>query len=114
MKNKPSVTVDLTPAFLKTLKQLRKKYPHISTDIQPVIQQLENGETPGDQVQGVGRRVYKVRIRNTDAKKGKSGGYRVLYYLRTQDHILLFDIYAKGEQGNIQADEIRRMIDDIE
>ncbi len=49
-------------------------------DLNPVLIQLEAGETPGDRIQGLGSyRVYKARIRNSDAQRGKSGGYRVVY-----------------------------------
>ena len=73
MTTKPPVRVDFTPRFLKKLKQLTKKYPNTYNDIRVLIDQLENGETPGDQIKGVSRPVYKVRVRNTDVQKGKSG-----------------------------------------
>ena len=78
------------------------------------IERLEQGETPGDQVQGTRRLVYKARIRNTDRQRGKSGGYRVIYYLRTVDRVILLAIYSKTEQADISAAEIRRMIEDYE
>jgi hypothetical protein len=38
---------------------------------------------------------------------GKRGGARVIYYWWTaSDRILLLDIYAKGEQANLEASEI--------
>ena len=38
--------------FVKDLKHLRKKYPNIRKDVDSIIVHLQNGETPGDQVQG--------------------------------------------------------------
>jgi len=35
----------------------------------------------------------KVRLRNSDAQRGKSGGYRVIYYLKTKAKIILVTIY---------------------
>jgi mRNA-degrading endonuclease RelE of RelBE toxin-antitoxin system len=72
------VTVIATPTFARNIRVLLKKYRSLLNDIQPVIAQLENGEIPGDQVVGVGYPVLKLRIRNSDNQKGKSGGYRLI------------------------------------
>lgn len=64
------------------------------------------GETPGDQIQGLGYTIYKVRVRNTDAKRDKSGGYRIIYYLQTADNVLLVTIYSKAEQSDIGTEEV--------
>ncbi len=52
-------------------------------------------ETPGDQVQGIGYAVYKVRVRNTDAGRGKRGGYRMICNLVDRDDVLLVAVYSK-------------------
>ncbi len=62
MANEPPVQVRFAPAFLKDIKRLRKKYPHIQQDVQPLIDQLINGATPGDHIQATGYTVYKVRL----------------------------------------------------
>ena len=50
--------------------------------------------------------IYKARIINSDTGRGKSGGYRVIYYIVTQDLIRLVTIYSKTEQEDIGAAEI--------
>ena len=72
------MVVRYTDAFKRQLKRLSKKYRRIRLDVAPIILSLESGETPGDQVQGTGLTIYKIRARNTDAQSGKSGGYRIL------------------------------------
>jgi mRNA-degrading endonuclease RelE of RelBE toxin-antitoxin system len=72
------------------------------------------GDTPGDQVQGVKYTVYKVRVRNSDTRKGKSGGYRVIYYVRTADHIILIAVSSKTERTDITSDELRRLIEALD
>ncbi|WP_343327992.1 type II toxin-antitoxin system RelE/ParE family toxin [Leptolyngbya sp. CCY15150] len=62
----------------------------------------------------IGYSVFKVRIRNTDIQKGKSGGYRLIYYLQTTTGIILLTIYLKSEQADIDADEIRAIIEQEE
>lgn len=112
--SEPSVRVEIALPVVKKLKRLLKKYPHAYDDLQGLIQQLERGETPGDQVKGVKYTVYKVRLRNSDVAKGKSGGYRVIYYIRTSDHFIVITLYSKSEQVDIDPDEIRRLIEETE
>jgi mRNA-degrading endonuclease RelE of RelBE toxin-antitoxin system len=114
MTSKPPVRVDLAPEFVRRLKQLLKKYRHAFDDVQGLIRQLENGESLGDQVQGAGYPVYKVRLRSSDLRRGKSGGYRVIYYLKTSERIIFITIYIKTEQADISGAEIRRLIDEFE
>lgn len=113
MTNEPVIKIQFAPSFRKAVKQLRKKYPHIRDDLDPLITQLTSGETPGDQIQSTGYTVYKVRIPNSDARRGKSGGYRVIYYIPMHDHIILLMIYSKSDQSNISADNVRDLVEDL-
>lgn len=82
----------------------------IWNDLQPVIKQLEQGELPGDQISGVGYAVFKLRVQNSDTQKGKSGGYRLIYYVKTATGIILLTVYAKSEQVDIAADDLQSII----
>jgi len=53
-----------------------------------------------------------TRVRNTSATRGKSGGYRTIYYLQTTTDVLLVTIYSKSEQSDIDAGELLRIIRD--
>ena len=61
MKN--TVEVNLTPRFQKDLKDLAKRYRSIRKDLQPLIQELQAGNTPGDRIQGLDYQVFKVRLK---------------------------------------------------
>lgn len=65
---------------------------------------------PGDQIPDVGYAVFKLRVRNSDTQKGKSGGYRLIYYVKTARGIILLTIYTKSEQVDIAADDLRSII----
>jgi mRNA-degrading endonuclease RelE of RelBE toxin-antitoxin system len=114
MTNKPPVLVVLSPHFLDAIKRLKKKYRHVRSDIQPLLDQLERGETPGEQITGIGFPVYKTRVRKHDVARGKSGGYRVINYLRTAEMIVLLTMYSKAERVDISSAEIRGIISDWE
>lgn len=102
--------VFFTGEFKRNLRQLAKKYRRIKQDIQPVLDELENGATPGDQIPGVSVIVYKVRARNSDTTKGKSRGYRIIYQHTPQDTIILITIYSKTEQSDISPRKIHAII----
>lgn len=96
--------------FFQDLKKLKKKYPRIKKDLEPLIEKLEQGIFEGVRLQGFIGDVYKVRVGSIDQKKGKSGGFRVLYYVVTEaKHIWLMHIYAKANQLNPTAEQIRKL-----
>ena len=105
-----SIQINYTSEFKRNLRQLQKKYQSIRDDIEPVIKTLQQGELLGNRIQYNANIVYKVRVKNSNTQKGKSGGYRVIYYLQTPNDIILLTIYSKSEQSDISATEIKRII----
>ena len=53
------IQIEASPTFQKNIRNLVKKYRNIRQDIQPVINQLEQGELLGDQISGIGYPVFK-------------------------------------------------------
>ncbi len=102
--------VEYSDAFKKQLKRLSRRYRKIRQDIQPVIDALLASETPGDQITGTNYTLYKVRAKNSDSQRGKSGGYRIIYYLKTETHCILVAIYSKSDQGDITTEELNRLL----
>lgn len=114
MSDQSFIQVEASPTFNRNFRSLAKKYRSIRNDIQPVIEQLERGELLGDQISGIGYVVFKLRVRNSDIQKGKSGGYRLIYYVKTAQGIILLTVYNKSEQADIAADEIRSIVAEYE
>jgi mRNA-degrading endonuclease RelE of RelBE toxin-antitoxin system len=114
MTERPLIQVEASQTFDRNLRALAKKYRSIRKDIQPIIEQLEQGEFPGDRIPGIGYAVFKLRVRNSDTQKGKSGGYRLIYYVKTETGIILLTVYAKSEQVDIAAEDIRNIITEYE
>lgn len=108
------IKVEAAPTFNWDLCNLSKKYRSIRSDVQHVIEQLQQGELPGDQISGTDCIVFKVRILNSNIKKGKSGGYRLIYYVKIATNIILLTIYTESEQVDITASEIKSIISEYE
>jgi mRNA-degrading endonuclease RelE of RelBE toxin-antitoxin system len=108
----PSVLIDLTPEYKQNLRDLSKRFRNIRSDVEPIIEQLQQGNIVGDRIGGVGEEyiVYKVRIRNSNIQKGKSAGYRLVYQLESPISILLLTIYSKSDREDIGINEIRDIV----
>jgi len=111
---KELVQVEFTPEFKRNLRSLAKKYKHIRSDVQPVIQQLEAGEIIGDKVPRIKYEIFKLRVRNSDIRKGKRSGYRLIYHLQSGKNIILITIYSKLDQSDISAKQIKYIIAEFE
>lgn len=79
-----------------------------------ILSKLENGEISGDAIPGLNDKVFKIRCASSDMKCGKSGGYRIIYYLVAQDHtIYLLTIYSKAEIENIPPNTILEILNEL-
>lgn len=110
MTDFPLIEVRLTPEFKRQVRRLEKKYRQIKSDLQPILTQMQMGEVIGDRLVGLDAEVFKVRVRNSDTNRGKSSGYRVIYWLKLPECVVLLDIYSKSEQNNIEINAIKSII----
>jgi len=90
------VQVEFTPEFKRNLRVLSKKYCHIRSDLQLVLERLQAGEFIGDRIAGTRYTVFKVRVRNSDIQKGKSAGYRLIYQVKAPTLAVLVTISTRN------------------
>lgn len=114
MTDAPLVEIRLTPEFQRRLKVLVKRYRSVRVDLQPIFEELQAGQFVGDQIPGVGSTVMKVRLKNSDAQTGKSGGYRLIYWIVSPQQIVLLDIYSKSDRSDIEIADIRQIIQEFD
>jgi mRNA-degrading endonuclease RelE of RelBE toxin-antitoxin system len=101
-----------TPEFVKNLKTLKKRYKNIKNDILELSEQLSENPTIGTEL---GNNIYKIRVKNSDIQKGKSGGYRVITYCINQlQEVQLITIYSKSDKEDIPINELKKIISEIE
>ena len=106
-------TVSILPEFQRRTKRLKRKYPAVGSEVRKLVRQLEGDERPGDKIARTGYDVYKVRLANPSARRGKSGGFRVIYYVQMTERVMLVTIYSKTEDTDISPEKIRRVLDDL-
>ena len=66
-----------------------------------------------DRIKGFGSIViFKTKIRNSSMNIGKSGGFRIVYYIQKPrlDEYYLLSIYSKTQHNNIHEKEILQII----
>ena len=103
--------VQLTDNFKKEAKRLAKKYKSLKTDITELVTELENNPTKGIPL---GNDIYKIRLAIKSKGKGKSGGARVMSFVKIKEtEVLLFSIYNKGEKDTISDKEISELIKNL-
>ena len=89
-----------TKGFLKSFKPLNKKYKKLVYDYERLVNSLETGQHNAVEV---AENIYKIRLQNTSNPQGKSSGFRVIYFLKTDaDTIYLLDIFSKNKMKNIK------------
>lgn len=93
--------------FKIQLKKLKKKFPYVKRDLLDSLDDLniENEIS-------IGRSIYKIRIKSSDMKKGKSGGFRAyIYCYRKKNTLIPLCIYAKSQQESITETELQYHFD---
>jgi mRNA-degrading endonuclease RelE of RelBE toxin-antitoxin system len=106
--------VRLTASFKRSVKKLKRRYPHIKDDVQEGVELLLQTPQLGVVVPGSGG-IRKIRLPNRDAKRGKSGGYRLLYYLEdteSQALYLLF-VYSKSDRADVTRRKLKQLLDEM-
>lgn len=103
--------VDTILLFDKQAKRLSKKYPSLKNDLAALIKEL--AEEP-EQGTALGNNFYKIRLAITAKGKGKSGGARVITYIKViATTVYLSAIYDKGEKSTITDNELKNIFKTI-
>lgn len=105
--------IQLTASFKRSVKKLKRRYPHVKDDIREGIEVLLQTPQLGVVVSGSGG-IRKIRLSNRDAQRGKSGGYRLLYYLEDEQSqtLYLLLVYSKSDRANVTQRELKQLLDE--
>jgi len=102
-----SVKIELSSIFEKRFIRLQKKFPNVHIDLEKITEILAQDPRAGDAIPQLYEMAWKIRMASSDMKKGKSGGFRIIYYYKhPEPEIVLLDIYAKNERADIPKKEI--------
>jgi mRNA-degrading endonuclease RelE of RelBE toxin-antitoxin system len=100
--------IELSANFKKEAKKLAKKFPSLKQELGSLFTQLQTNPTMGTPL---GNDIYKIRLAIASKNKGKSGGARVLSFVKvTATTVLLFSIYNKGDVDSLTDKEIQNLL----
>jgi hypothetical protein len=103
-----SYKIELSDNFKKEAKKLLKKYPSFKTDLAELFDALAINPTLGI---SLGNEVYKIRLSIASKNKGKSGGARVISFVKIiHETVYLIAIYDKGDKESISDKEIKALL----
>lgn len=103
--------VEALPNFEKEAKRLKKKFASLTQELLYLIGQLETDPFIGTALKAG---FYKIRLSVKSKGKGKSGGARVITYVKVvQSTVFLVSIYDKSEQSDITDAELTRLLTEI-
>ena len=102
--------VESTDRFDSESRRLIRKFRSLRNELDLLKSQLQSGDRPGDRLARIGYQTYKVRLPNRSARRGKSGGFRVIYQEKSGRLVLLLLVYSKTERADIPDDVIIRVI----
>lgn len=74
-----SYNISTIPLFDKQAKRLAKKYPSLKKDLEELLKELVINPELGI---ALGNNFYKIRLAISSKGKGKSGGARVITYVK--------------------------------
>jgi hypothetical protein len=85
----------------KWFTRFAKKEGITDDELRETVKQLEKEQADAD----LGGYVYKVRVARSG--EGKSGGYRVIVFFKSQKRTFFVYGFAKSDKGNIDHGELR-------
>ncbi len=94
--------------FQRNFKRLGKKYRSLPDELNTLVQELRISPHMGT---GIGHGCYKIRLAIASKGGGKSGGARVITYVRViNETVFLLAIYDKSEQGSISDQQVLALL----
>lgn len=103
--------VIVTAAFKRRYKQLAKRHRSLEDDVLALISSLEQHPVQGT---ALGRNCYKIRLAIRSKGGGKSGGARVITYVRlVRGKVYLLTIYDKSDQASLSQKELLELLGSI-
>jgi hypothetical protein len=96
--------VESISLFDKQAKRLSKIYPSLKSELAEIIEDLSINPIQG---KPLGNGFYKIRVAIGSKGKGKSGGGRLITFIKIREEIVfLTSIYDKSEKESISDSEL--------
>lgn len=93
----------ITDHFKKHIKPLLKKFRFLLDDVIHELKRFNHRNAIS-----LGSKLYKVRVKSSDLRKGKSHGFRLIIVVVSTDELISpVVLYFKSDRSDISFDEIQ-------
>lgn len=103
-----------SPAFIKAIQSLSKRYPSLKNDLIEIRKSLEENPFQGIDLGGG---LRKIRMSIKSKGKGKAGGARIITFniiISSNDMIIaLVYIYDKADVSSVKNETMRKIVRDM-
>ena len=108
-----AISIKFSDPFESRVKKFVKKFPSLAAELIDFVESLNDTPFQGE---SLGAGLYKVRLRSKSKGKGKSGGFRIINYIVTENNedtdITLLTIYDKSEDSTMKKSVLVKMVKD--
>jgi mRNA-degrading endonuclease RelE of RelBE toxin-antitoxin system len=102
------VIVKFTPTFEKYFKRYLKKDKKLIDEFENLLEKIKSNPQSGI---SLGKGLYKIRLKSFS--KGKSGGYRVIYYFQVGNEVIMVMIYSKSDLSNVSIEKLEKILKEL-
>ena len=110
-----ATNIKFSDPFESRVKKFIKKFPSLSGELIDFVESLNDNPLQGE---SLGAGLYKVRLASKSKGKGKSGGFRIINYIITENNedtdITLLTIYDKSEDSTMKKNVLVKMVKEAE
>ncbi|MET3129349.1 mRNA-degrading endonuclease RelE of RelBE toxin-antitoxin system [Arcicella rosea] len=108
-----ATNINFSDPFESRVKRFIKKFPSLANELIDFVDLLKENPFLGE---SLGAGLYKVRLASKSKGKGKSGGFRVINYIVTENKedidITVLTIYDKSEDSTMKKNILVKMVKD--
>jgi mRNA-degrading endonuclease RelE of RelBE toxin-antitoxin system len=106
-----AIKISFSSFFDSQVKKFVKKFPSLADELKEFLESLQENPFVG---KSLGAGLYKIRLASSSKGKGKSGGFRIINYIVTENKedidITVLTIYDKSEDSTMKKDILVKMV----
>ena len=106
-----AIKISFSSFFDSRVKKFIKKFPSLGDELREFLESLQEDPFIG---KSLGAGLYKIRLASSSKGKGKSGGFRIINYIVTENKedidITILTIYDKSEDLTMKKNILVKMV----
>lgn len=110
-----AININFSDAFESRVKKFIKKFPSLANELIDFVEELKKNPFVG---KSLGAGLYKMTLASESKGKGKSGGFRIINYIVSQNKdeidVTVLIIYDKSEDSTMKKEVLVKMVKEMD